>query len=75
MSYTHNLGNYKAYQNKNGDIPGDERDWFRSKGSPGEPGVSYHGPITRTTPFASILWELGSLVTNFSRGLWADIDR
>ena len=51
------------------------RDWFRLKGSPGELGVSYHRPLTKTTPFDSVLGESGNPVINYSRELWADIDK
>ena len=73
--YTNDLGKCETYQNviqQNRGKPGNKRDRFRSKGSLGDPRVSYHGPLTRTTPFASFLGESGSPVTNCSRGLWAD---
>ena len=40
----------------------------------GVPRVSYHGPLTKITPFASVLGESGSPVTTCNRGLWADRD-
>ena len=60
-------------------IPQLEHTWecidrFKVNGSLGEPGVSYHGPLTKIKPFASVLGELGSLVTNCSWGLWANKD-
>ena len=37
--------------------------------------IMCHRPLTKTTPFASVLGELGSPVTNCSHGLWVDIDK
>ena len=53
--------------------PGKNYDWLTSNGSPGEPRVSSQGPLTSITPFASILGESGSPLTNCSRELWADM--
>ena len=48
--------------------PGNDIARFKVKRRLGVPGVSYHGPLTKITPFALVLGESSSLVTTCSWG-------
>ena len=48
---------------------GKDSDRLNTNERSGEPEVSCQGPLTKRTPFASVLGESGSPVTNCSQGL------